>query len=313
MKDETPPLIWFNGSIVPWDQARVHVWTELAIRGASVFEGIRAYWTPKERRHYLLDLEDHLHRLFESAKLLKFPSHVSIDEMSMAIFSLLHSLNFCEHAYVRPTLYIEFGRYGFRPEQTTMGAHIAAFPIPHAPEMLAGIRCCISSWRRTSELSLSPRIKAGGAYLGLRLPRIEAAERELDEVILLNEHDTVAEASGGAVFIVRKGQIATPPLNAGLLESITRRRVMGLLRDEFDLQTIEREINRTELYTADEVLMCGTLCEILPIVEIDGYSIGNGQPGPITTRCRDRYLEICESGANAPEGWLTVVPEGAPR
>lgn len=309
MKESTPELIWFNGTLVPWEQARVHVWSELAIRGTNVFEGIRAYWNAEEDRYYILDLDAHLRRLFQSARLLKFPSYSSSAEMRDAIFLLLRTLNFREHAYVRPTLYIELGRYGFKSEQTTVGAHIAAFPIPHAPELFTGIRCCVSSWRRFGELHLSPRIKAGGAYLGLRLVRIEAAERGLDEAILLNDSGTVAEASGAAVFIVREGRIATPPISAGILESFTRRNVLGLLRNELEMEATEREITRTELYTADEVFLCGTLCEIQPVVEIDGYAIGDGQPGPITERCRDRYLEICEGGVAAPAGWLTPVPD----
>ena len=309
MKEYTPELIWFNGSLVPWEQASVHVWSEVAIRGANVFEGIRAYWHAEGGRYYVLDLDAHLCRLFQSAKLLKFPSYSSGAELRDAIFLLLRTLDFHEHAYVRPTLYIELGRYGFKSEQTTMGAHIAAFPIPHAPEIFTGIRCCVSSWRRFGELNLSPRIKAGGAYLGLRLARIEAAERGLDEAILLNDGGTIAEASGAAIFIVREGRIATPPVSAGILESFTRKNVLGLLRNELGVEAIEREITRTELYTADEVFLCGTLCEIQPVIEIDGYAVGGGRPGPITELCRDRYLEICESGAAAPAGWLTPVPD----
>ncbi len=304
MSDKNPEFIWFNGAIVPWQQANVHVWSELAIRGASVFEGIRVFWHESEQRYYILDLEAHLRRLFQSASLLKFPTYSSVAEVRDASFALLHALNRREHAYLRPTLYIEFGRYGFKAAQTQMGLHIAAFPSPHPPELFTGIRCCVSSWQRTSELSISPRIKAGGAYLALRLPRIEAAERGLDEAILLNERGTVAEASGGTVFVLRDGQVVTPPITAGILESITRKRVIELLRQEFGMETVEREVNRTELYTADEVFICGTLCEIQAVIDIDGYVLSNGKPGPITERCRDRYIAICESGAKAPNGWL---------
>ncbi len=309
MSDYTPKLIWFNGSIVPWEEATVQVWSELAIRGSSIFEGIQAYWQAEEGRYYLLDLDAHLRRFFHSAKLLRFPCHLSGEEIRKAIFSLLPALDYREHAHVRPTLYIDAGRYGYRPEDTKMGIHIAAFPLPRSPKLFTGIRCCVSSWRRIGDLGLSPRIKAGGSYLAMRLPRIEASERGLDEVILLNEHDTVSEASGATIFIIRDGCALTPPFSANILESVTRKRVLRLLSTELNVEAIEREITRTELYTADEVFLCGTLCEILPVVEIDGYTIGTGEPGLITVRCRDRYIQICESGATAPAGWLTLVPD----
>jgi branched-chain amino acid aminotransferase len=307
MDSYIPDLIWFNGSLVPWEDAKVHVWSELAISGASVFEGIRAFWNPEEQRYYVLDLESHIRRLNESARLLKFPITTNFQITLQAISSLLTTLDLREHAYIRPTLYIDHGRYGSRPEETLSGMHIAAFPSPHSDALYRGIRCAVSSWRRSSELNLSPRIKAGGSYMAFRLPFIEARERGFDDVILLNNRDTVSESSGAAVFVVKGSVVATPPLCAGILESITRRRIISLLRDEFFMEVQEREIVRTELYTADEVFLCGTLCEVQPVVGIDGYLPGDGMPGPLTTRCRDYYIEICESGASAPSGWLTPI------
>ncbi len=302
-----PELIWFNGSLVRWEDAKVHVWSELAIRGASVFEGIRAFWKPEEQRYYILDLESHVRRLNESARLLKFPVATDFHATLQAIGSLLTALDLREHAYIRPTLYIDQGRYGSRPEETLSGMHIAAFPSPHSDALYRGIRCAVSSWRRSSELNLSPRIKAGGSYMAFRLPFIEARERGFDDVILLNNRDTVSESSGAAVFVLKGSVVATPPLSSGILESITRRRIISLLRDEFFIEVQEREIVRTELYTADEVFLCGTLCEVQPVVGIDGYTLGDGISGPLTTRCRDYYIDICESGASAPSGWLTPV------
>lgn len=307
MDSYIPELIWFNGALVPWEDAKVHVWSELAIRGASVFEGIRAFWNPEEQRYYVLDLESHMRRLNESAHLLKFPITTNLYTSLQAISSLLTALDLREHAYIRPTLYIDHGRYGSRPEETLSGMHIAAFPSPHSDALYRGIRCAVSSWRRSSELNLSPRIKAGGSYMAFRLPFIEARERGFDDVILLNDRNTVAESSGAAVFIVKDSIVTTPPLSSGILESITRRRIINLLRNEFFIDVQEREIVRTELYTADEVFLCGTLCEVQPVVGIDGYLPGNGTPGPLTTRCRDYYIEICESGAAAPSGWLTPI------
>jgi branched-chain amino acid aminotransferase len=309
---EKPELAWFNGRVVPWHEARVHVWSELAIRGTNVFEGLRAYWNEREERYYLLSLDPHLRRLYQSGRLLRFPPHLSVEVFRRAIFDLLTALDLREHAYVRPTIYIEEGRYGFEPGEIDMGAYVVAFPTPRPAQTLRGARCCVSSWRRSGELVFSPRIKAGAAYQAFRLPLIEAHERGFDDAILLNADDKVAEASGAAVFIIRDGTIITPPVTAGILESISRRNVIELLRAEHGKTVVEREIDRTELYIADEIFMCGTLCEIQPVIAVDGYTIGDGTPGPLTTVYRDRYFQICESGAEAPYGWLTPVGEELP-
>jgi len=310
MKEEQPNVLWFNGSIVPWEEATVHVWSELAIRGASVFDGLRAFWSEERQTYALFALDEHLERLFQSARLLRFPPYGSVDELKRAIAELLQTLDYRAHTYIRPTLFIQEGRYGFSADDTVMGAYIVAFPVGHPAAMQRGIRCCVSSWRRSSELSFSPRIKAGANYLGLRLPKVEALERGYDDVILLNDRDTVAEGSGAALFLIRNGRAYTPPVNAGILESITREKVMALLR-ESGIETIERDIVRTELYTADELFMCGTLCEIQPVVEVDGYVLGDGQPGPVSCAVRDRYLAIVDQHDRVPTGWLTEIPASA--
>lgn len=307
MADQRPAFIWFNGKVVPWEEATVHVWSEVALRGTSVFEGIRAYWQPEEDRYYCLALEDHLLRLFQSALLLRLPVHVTTDNIRQGIKELLTTLNVHEPAYIRPTLYLDEGAYGYDASKVRMGFYIGAFAVPHSPKIFSGIRCCVSTWRRASDLSFPPRVKSGAAYQGFRLPRIEAELRGYDEVIILNAKESVAETSGAAIFIVRNGTAITPPALAGNLESITRKKVTELFISEFGIPVHEREIERTELYISDEVFTCGTLSTIQPVVEIDGIRIANGQPGPITCRCRDRYLQICASGKEAPPGWLTPL------
>lgn len=307
MADQRPPFIWFNGEVVPWEKAKVHVWSEVALRGASVFEGIRAYWQSEEERYYCLALEEHFRRLFQSAFILRFPVHLTTADLTQGIKELLYALDLREHAYIRPTLYLDEGAYGYEVGKVSMGSYIGAFAVPHSPKVFTGIRCCVSSWRRASDLSLPPRVKSGAAYQGFRLPRIEAEIHGYDEVILLNAKDTVAETSGATIFIVRDGCAITPPSQAGNLESITRKKVTELLTSEFGILVLEREIDRTELYIADEIFTCGTLSTIQPVIEIDGLKISDGNVGPITSRCRDRYFNICESGKEAPSGWLTPM------
>jgi branched-chain amino acid aminotransferase len=313
MAEQPPPKLWFNGSIVPWEEAKVHVWSELAVRGASVFDGIRAFWNEEEGHHHVLNLDAHLNRLFfQSAKILGFPTRYNPEDIRDAIFDLLNALDYREMTFIRPTLFIETGRYGFQPSDTVTGAYVVSFPMPRSEKVFTGIRCCVSTWRRAGDLSVPPRVKAGAFYQGYRLSRIEVVERGYDEIIFLNSRDMVAETSGASIFIIRDGVAYTPPITADILESITRKRVMELLQKQLDVPVVEREINRTELYIADEVFACGTINEIQPIIEVDNVEVGSGQPGPITVRCRDLYFEICRDGPAAPDGWLTPVPVRGP-
>lgn len=308
MSEERPAVIWFNGKVVPWADAKVHVWSELAVRGASVFDGIRAFWAREEGSYYALALEEHVRRLFQSAKILRFPTKWTEDRICQGIFELVSVIGTGEPLFLRPTLFIEEGRYGFRDDDTVTGAYIVGFPLPRAEKVFTGIRCCVSSWRRANDMSIPPRVKAGAFYQGYRLSRVEAMERGYDDVIFMNDKNYVAETSNAALFIVRDGAVFTPPVTADILESVTRRRAIDLLRHEFHLPTEEREVNRTELYIADEVFSCGTLTEIQPVIEVDGLPVGDGRPGPVTARLRERYFAICESGAAAPTGWLTAMP-----
>jgi branched-chain amino acid aminotransferase len=312
--DDKPPVLWFNGAIVPWHEARVHVWSELAIRGASVFEGIRAYWDGERRAHYVLALDTHLRRLRESSQLLRFPDgDALLPAMRAGALDLVRALGQAEDLYVRPTIYIDEGRYGWRADSVRLGSYVVAFPVPRVPSPRPGVRCCVSTWRRADDLVMSPRVKAGAAYLAMRLPHIEADQRGLDDAILLNSRDKVSETTGAALFLVRRGAAVTPPLTAGILESITRDLVIGLLRGE-GVRVDEREVDRTELYVADEVFMCGTLCEVQEIVEIDGMPIAPGGVRHVTPLAQRLYERLYDPRQEASAGLLTEVPqEGTPR
>jgi len=190
------------------------------------------------------------------------------------------------------------------------GAYVLCFRAPR-PAGTGAIRCGVSTWRRPGDLTLSPRIKSGGGFLSLRLARIEAAERGFDDVIMLNERGTVAEATGANVFVVRDGVAITPPPTDGILEGITRARLLSQLPGAVAVPAAEREIGRSELYAADEIFLCSTLHEIQPVTEIDGFAIGSGKPGPVTSLIRDWYLRNCEAGPRAPEGWLTLLAKAS--
>ena len=305
-----PPYIFFNGEVVPWERAMVHVWSETAIRAINVFEGVRAYWHEGEGKWYLRAWRRHFDRLIQSARIMRIPHDYSFKDFDQGIAALLYALPYREHMYLRPTIYIERGRYGFRPEEVTTGMHMAAFPVGGGEEMIRALRVRVSTWHRSGDLDAPPRIKAGPNYHNLRLAQIEAIQGGFDDAVLLNNRGTVAELTGASVFVVRGRTIATPPFSSGILESITRDLVLTLLRNEHkDLEVVEREVERTELYVAEEVFACGTLLELAAIVEVDMMAVGSDGPGPITTALARRYRDIVLGHSDDVHGWLTPVED----
>lgn len=305
-KPASPTHIWFNGQVIPWKDALVHVWTELAARGANVFEGIRCY--KQEKGGYqLLSLEEHIKRLYQSAKILHILPPFACEQIIDGIKELIKTLSPQEHFYVRPTIYVEYGRYGEIDGDFKNGAYIVAFPVPRHKNTFQGANCCVSTWLRSNDLCMSPLVKAGSAYQSFKLPMIEAKNRGCDEAILLNIHHYVAETTGSAVFIVRNGIVITPPLSAGILESITRKNVIKLLSREMKIDVIERNIPRTELYLAEEIFLAGTLSEITPVLNVDNISIGSGQIGTITKTIQKIYFDICEGRKEDKYTWMTPL------
>lgn len=306
-RPEPPPLLWFNGSVVPWDAGVVHVWSEYAQRGASVFEGVRAYWAPGEERLYGVAVDEHLRRLDRSARLSRFPGYAGPDTFRRAIDELTDALGLRADAYLRPTVYIAHGRYGYRPDEVEMGAFVVGFPVGPPPR---SVSCAVSSWRRVPDTAFPPLVKSGAAYQTLRLPIIEARQRGFDDVILLNDRGLVAEASGAVVFLVTDGEVTTPPVSAGNLDSITGRYLTELLARDFGRTVRVRDVSRTELHLADEVFLAGTLAEVQPVVRIDDLAVGDGTPGPLTSALRERYGRYCRNGDGVPAGWLTPLGAG---
>lgn len=310
MYESEPDTIWWNGGLVPWDHARVHVTSEVATRGTNVFEGVRAYWQAAAGHSALVHPRRHFDRLAHSARLVRFPLDqvaMHIAQMRRGIGELVAAVGNQRDLYLRPTVYVQRGRYGWRSEDTELGSYIAAYPVDGRSDR--PLSCIVSSWRRSKDLAISPLAKAGAAYQAFRLPRIEAAMAGADEAILLNDVDTVAETGGAAVFIARDGVVATPPLADAVLDGITRRVAIELLRDRFGVPVIERSIPRSELYIADEAFLCGTLDEVRAIGSIDEVELDSA-PGPVTDAVRSRYLDIC-TGRVAPPDADLLVPVAA--
>jgi branched-chain amino acid aminotransferase len=300
-----PAFAWLNGEIVPWDQCVVHARAQGAFWGANVFEGLRAYWCPDAGQLYTFRVDDHLARLCRSMKGMRMEIAHSEADLATAVQELLRANEYREDVHVTVMAYFGIGP-NFDPMALTddSGVHITAIPAPRSAAYHAGAAATISTWRRLSDDTMPPRIKAGANYQNSRLAHQEARRNGYDAALILNQRGTVSEAPGACVMMVRDGRLVTPPGTSGVLEGITVATVAELARDLLNLELDTREIDRTELYAAQEVFLAGTLAEILPITSLDRLPVGDGAVGRVTRRLQEAYGEVTHGLAGRPR-WLT--------
>jgi len=295
--------IWLDGRIVKWEDAKIHVLTHALHYGTSIFEGIRAYWTGKDLLIFRLD--DHIDRMFRSAKILGIKVPYTADEVRKAIIETLKANGFREDVYIRPILFVSTPTVTLDVRVLDVSLAVIAFPFGKylPPE---GIRATIVSWRRVSNTMLPVMAKIGGIYVNSVLALVEARNKGFDEAILMDANGYIAEGSGENIFIVRKGKIYTPPTYASILEGITRDTIIKLATDE-GIPVEERPIAREEVYIADEVFLVGTAAEVTPVVEIDGRIIGDGKPGPVTKKLAELYAKVVRGQIEKYLRWVTPV------
>jgi branched-chain amino acid aminotransferase len=295
--------IWFNGRIVGCEEARVHVLTHALHYGTGVFEGIRGYWNGSNL--HVFRLRDHMVRLVNSAKLVGFNIGYTVEQLVDATIEVIRANDFREDVYIRPIAFI--GEGGISLDIMGMPVEIAIAAFPFGKYLKAeGVRVKVVSWRRVPSFSMPVMAKACGIYLNSVIALREARLEGYDEAILLDWRGYVAEGSGENVFIVRRGVMATPPTTASILEGITRDTVIRIARDE-GYMVEERDITREELLTAEEVFFTGTAAEITPVLEVDGRPVGEGKPGPITMKLKERYQRIVMGLEERYKHWLTPV------
>lgn len=288
-----PAYLWWQGRQMAWDEATIHV-TSLGWTGISaVFEGIRAYWNAEQQRLHVFAIDAHLKRLAQSMKLVRMTSPYSSDEIKQAALSLLRDNELEEDSYIFPLAYFPSGIPGYLAVYEQPG-EVVLTTRPRESSMLTGraLHCNISSWRRISDNTMPPRAKMTTNYQNSRFVSTEASINGYDTAIILNDQGKVAESPYACVFIVRDGVAYTPPVTAGVLESITRDIVMQLLQEELGVPCRERDVDRTEMYIADEAFLCGTFAEITPIASVDCYVLGSGTAGPITSRLEQLFHDI---------------------
>ena len=304
-------LIWHNGELVAWEDAKVHVLSHGLHYGTGVFEGVRAYETDSGTAIFRHD--DHIARLVRSAALYYMPLPYSAAELRQATHDLLIA-NGLRECYIRPVAFRGYGVMGLYPLEAPVDVAIAAWPwgaYLGDDSKRVGIRAKVSSWRRMSSDSFIPESKACGQYLNSVLAKIEATKAGYEEAILLDQRGLVGEGSGENVFIVRDGAIVTPGLCGGILEGITRNSVLTIARD-LGIAVVERDVARTELYAADEVFVTGTAAEVAAIREIDDHAIGDGRRGPVTAELQGVFDAAIRGRDPRYAHWLDRVAMPSP-
>lgn len=298
--------IWWNGKLVPYAEAKVHVLAHALHYGTGVFEGIRAYRTPKGMA--IFRLKEHIDRLYYSAKAYKIPMTIPYADVFEACRTVIRD-NDLDECYVRPLVFVGHGPMGVYARANPTEVVVAAYPWgaylgPDAVEK--GIRTTVSSWTRLHHAMFPCSAKGSGQYLNSVLAVREAREKGFEEAILLDRNGNVAEGSGENIFLVRNGRLATPGIDSSILPGITRDSVIALAKD-MGIETDVRSITRGELYGADELFFTGTAAEVSPIREVDNYTIGSGTRGPITTRLQAAFYDAVRGKNPSRAGWLTVV------
>ncbi|HET9125183.1 MAG TPA: branched-chain amino acid transaminase [Solirubrobacteraceae bacterium] len=308
---EQADLIWHNGELVAWEDATVHVLTHGLHYGTSVFEGERAYETPRGTaifRHL-----DHLRRLHASAKLYYMELPYSVEELRTATHELI-AANGLRECYIRPVAFRGYGQMGINPLDCEVSVSIAVWPwgayLGEAAK-LEGVRAKVSSWRRLDGGSLIPHAKAGGQYLNSVLAKIESVKAGYQEAILLDSRGFVCEGTGENIYIVREGEIITPPQTASILDGISRRSIITIARD-LGYTVTERDIARAELTLADEVFLSGTAAELVAVSEIDDHTIGGGGRGAVTAEIQRVFEDALHGREERYAEWLDVVPMPTP-
>jgi branched-chain amino acid aminotransferase len=296
--------VTLNGERMPLDQAKISIMSPGLSYAATVFEGIRAYWNEDEGELYIFRLDDHLKRLGNSMKMLRFDSPPSSKILREQIIEDIRANEYREDIYIRIQAFID--EWGEMNATGPVGTSIVSRPRPRAPAFETGSHFGITSWQRLSDNASPPRIKAAANYLNSRLAGLDAKASGYQGAIILTEKGTLSEGPGGCIFLIRDGVLITPGVTSGILESLTRD-VLLRLAQEAGFQTVERDVDRTELYIADEVFYCGTGQELVPILSIDRLPVGDGKPGPISRQLQTSYDNQVRARALSHSEWQTPV------
>ena len=300
-----PSWAFLDGEVVPYGQARFGLFTHALHYGTGLFAGMRAFWNDEERQLFVFRPEDHFRRFRESARLLRMDLPFSIEDLTRGVIEVLRREGYEQDVYIRPLAFYGDESLGVRLHDLTPRVGIAAMPSQFM-DRNDGLHACFSSWRRVSDNMIPPRGKLAGSYVNSALAKTDAVLAGFDEALMLNDAGHVCEGSVANLFIVRRGEVVTPPITDDVLEGITRSTMMQLARERGHT-VVERSIDRTEVYLADEAFFCGTGMHVTPITRVDHRLIGDGDVGPVTRVLRDLYFDVVRGRSGAHREWCRPV------
>ena len=304
-------IVYHRGDFRRYSEARLGLMTHALLYGTGCFEGIRAFWNQDAEQLFLFEPHAHYKRLALSAKLLLMDLPCGPDELGEITAELCRRNGFREDVYIRPVVYKSEETFGVRLDDLEHDFFIVAFPNSKYLESNEGLDACVSSWRRADDNATPPRAKITGSYVNPALARSEARSHGFDEAIVLDAAGHVSESSAANIFIVRGRVVLTPDPSQNLLEGVTRRIVSDVIERDTGLRVVERSIDRTELYSADEVFLCGTGVGIAWLRSLDRRTIGDGAMGPVTRVVTDTYHELTRGRKLRPDVELRAVYEPA--
>lgn len=304
-KSDEIKYLFFNGDIVPYEKAMIHISTPAYRYGAMVFEGIRGYWNDKKKDLYLFRVAEHCRRFNQSLKMTRMDLDIKEEEMVNNLVELVKKNE------IRQTVHFIYSAYvdgdGPMASLGPIGTAATVRKVGRMYDTVNGIRCSVSNWRRNTDEACPMRIKAAANYHNSRLALLQAKQDGYDSTILLNQQGKVCEGPGACLFMVREGRLITPSVTDDILESVTRDTVIRLYKEKYNHPVIERPVDRSELYIAEELFFCGSGAEIVPIVNVDGFAIQNEKPGAITKEMTRAYLGTVTGGTRDYTAWRTSV------
>jgi branched-chain amino acid aminotransferase len=298
---------FFQGKIVPYEEAKVGVLTHALNYGTGVFEGIRAYWNSDKEDLFLLLAREHYTRFLRNTRMVFIDVPYTVEELVNYTAELCRMQGYREDVYIRPLAYKSSETIGVSMQGIADDTAIIVTPFGNYVNMDRGLAVCVSSWKRSDDNAIPGRAKITGNYVNSALAKNEAILNGYDEAIVLNQLGYVSEASAANIFLVRDGVLVTPSVADGILEGYTRSAVITLARDEFGVQCVERSVGRSELYAADEIFLCGTGVQVAPITSVDRRRVGTGEIGPVSSALQKMYFDVVRARNPKYSDWLIPV------
>jgi len=307
MEQRKPKFAYFNNQIVPIEDAHISVMTHALHYGTAVFGGLRGYWNAAQQQLFIFRPLDHFQRILHSAKILRMKIAESPEDLTQILKTLLREEAYQETIYIRPLVYKSMEGIGVRLHDVSDAFTMFAIPFGRYVAKEEGLHVGFSAWKRINDNAIPARGKVAGAYVNSALIKSDALLAGYDEALVLTEDGHLSEGSAANVMMVRHGKLITSPVTDDILEGITRHSILKLAREELGLDVVERKIDRTEIYIADELFMCGTGIQVAAITQVEHRPIGDGNMGPITEKLRNLYFDVVSGRIAKYRDWLSPV------